>query len=762
MSMNVRYGIVGGSTRARKCEGGCLRAMRRFLSHPRTLAPSLLLLFMAPGAPAQSVEQWAAWGDAAFAKEEYYGASRFYAGALALEPGRMNLQWKQAEACRMSHQYPKAVDLYLRVYQKDAGRTHPDALRWLGEMQLCDERYEDARSTWTKVLHKEKDKGSVTAERARKAIAGCDLAGTTRTSDFQVEHLPDPVNTIDSEFGARTDTQGVLWFSSLRGELNDEGEVIDTAAYRIGSFSSQQGTQGWNEPEAVDPHGTANLMWAADGRAYFTAIAPDGTKHIATHNAQGAARAVAGLEAFPDATQPWATVIDGRGMLFFAATDGEGDSDIWYGEIIGDSLANIRNAGDRINSPGNEVTPCFDPTTGHLWFSSDFHAGLGGFDIFRSIWGGDGGPENVSALNSSANDLYPVYDAASGIGWLTSNRKGSFADKGETCCNDLYRFTRTDQRRDPEPTTTARTDNIPPRQEMVVDALLRMNDELPLKLYFHNDEPEPRSWSTTTRQTYGATFDTYRSLYPTYVSTNKDTAAIQAFLQQEAERGRSDLDRLVQALLMALSSGTQVTLEVRGHASPLARNDYNRNLSQRRIESLRNHLREVDNGQLRGFMDSTATNGGKLRLRALPFGEERAVAGVSDDIKALDRSVFSPEAARERRIEVERIVVEQAAIPLEPAMTFDMGIARQGEPLVLPIPVRNHTAAPLRIVRGTASCDCVTVEIPSAAIPPGGSSTFTLHYNGRVRPGPLVRTIDLEVEGTDAPFVLTILGNVTP
>ena len=66
-------------------------------------------LIFGPSAIAQSVEQWIAWGDASFAKEEYYGASRFYNGALALEPGRMSLQWKQAEALRLSNQYPQAI-----------------------------------------------------------------------------------------------------------------------------------------------------------------------------------------------------------------------------------------------------------------------------------------------------------------------------------------------------------------------------------------------------------------------------------------------------------------------------------------------------------------------------------------------------------------------------------------------------------------------------------------------------------------------------
>ena len=89
---------------------------------------SILLLLMSV-ARAQSFQQWVAWGDAAFARGEFYGATRFYDGAIAIDSGRMSLQWKQAEACRLSNQYKRAADLYARILQKDQGRTYPTCAR---------------------------------------------------------------------------------------------------------------------------------------------------------------------------------------------------------------------------------------------------------------------------------------------------------------------------------------------------------------------------------------------------------------------------------------------------------------------------------------------------------------------------------------------------------------------------------------------------------------------------------------------------------
>ncbi|MBL7938461.1 MAG: DUF1573 domain-containing protein [Flavobacteriales bacterium] len=717
---------------------------------------------------AQSVEQWTAWGDAAFARGEHYGASRFYAGALELDPGRMSLQWKQAEACRLSNQYPQAADLYERVYRKDAGRTHREALRWLGEMQLCDGRYDDARATWNKVLQKEKDKTSVVSRRAVNAIAGCQRAGEAKSTEFVVAHLPGPVNTYDSEFGARMGPDSLLWFTSLRGELNDDGEVQDTSNYHIGIYNSRPVPGGWGQPmaEAEQPdamgHSIANLMWAPDGeRMYFTMIDADGTKHIATRTPNSPAQVLTGMEAHPDATQPWVAMMDGEPMLLFAAQGGEGGMDIWYADLNGAAVSNIHNAGQLVNSPGNEVSPSYDRSTGALWFSSDFHPGLGGYDIFRINWrNAVNGPENMISLNSSANDLYPVHDASTGNGWFTSNRKGSFAAKGATCCNDIYRIEGIPQGPSKDTSIVTDADSVPRISSDPSASLMRLRAEFPLKLYFHNDEPEPRTRLTSTRQTYGTTYDAYKNLFPTYRNENGDPMAINAFFREEADPGRAKLDALVEALIPALESGERITLDVRGHASPLALNDYNRNLSLRRIETLRNHLRSAENGKLRSFMDSTAANGGILRLRVLPFGEERSATGVSDDLKDLSRSVYSAEAARERRIEVERIHLEEAGIPLGYKMTYSIGTVRQGVPQDFMIPLTNTGSIPLEIVRGRSSCDCVEVQRVPGAIMPGGTGPILLHYSGRTRPGPMERSIQLEVKDASSPFELTIHGDV--
>lgn len=725
---------------------------------------------------AQSIAQWIAWGDAAMAREEYYGASRFYGGALSLEPGRMSLQWKQAEACRLSNQYDKAAELYEKVQRKDMGRTYRDCLRWLAEMQMCQGLYVEAERTWNKVLLKEKDKGSFAAQRAINAIAGCKMGREAADTPSQVaiEHLPQPVNTYDSEFGARIGPDSLLYFTSLRGELNDDDEVKDTANYFANVFTAQRHHASWAEPQKLSPvvnttGNNANAAWTSDGRWFLFTRCVAGSPcriWIAPTHAQGDAHPLPGIGDTTVSTQPTVVRWDNREMLLFV-TDregGQGGMDIWQAELHDGEAKYLNPLGRPVNTPGNERSPWYDPVTNALWYSSDFLPGLGGYDIFSAAFGNDVFANPVNAgrpLNSPANDLYPSYDPVHNEGWLTSNRVGSLAAKGETCCNDLYRF-----HFDHPPIVvvdTTRAHEPVIRSSTSVERLVTLQQRFPLKLYFHNDDPDPRSWNTTTPQTYEETYVRFKSLMPEYEREQNEPQALHAFFRDDVDRGHAELGQLVSALIPLLEEGGTATLEVRGHASPLARNDYNRNLSQRRIESLRNHLRAVENGRLLSYLNGTSTNGAALSIRELPFGEDRSASGVSDDLGDLKRSVYSVDAARERRIEIEAMQLlrsERSAMTERQVATLGSLIQNQQRDVVFHL--KNNGTSPMRLLKSEADCGCTTADLPDRLIAPGEQVEVTVHFNGRAPDGPLRRAVHVSTDGEPARFELVIEGTMVP
>ncbi|MFT5903732.1 MAG: hypothetical protein ACI9O2_000586, partial [Flammeovirgaceae bacterium] len=127
--------------------------------------------------------------------------------------------------------------------------------------------------------------------------------------------------------------------------------------------------------------------------------------------------------------------------------------------------------------------------------------------------------------------------------------------------------------------------------------------------------------------------------------------AMDEFFLNEIDQGLSELALFSELLKRELEEGAQIEITVKGFASPLAATDYNVNLTQRRISSLENYLREYERGILSSYLDETAENGGLLRLSKIPFGEYVAEKLVSDNLNE-SNAVYSIAAAKERKIEI--------------------------------------------------------------------------------------------------------------
>ena len=100
---------------------------------------------------------------------------------------------------------------------------------------------------------------------------------------------------------------------------------------------------------------------------------------------------------------------DGR-MLYFASTrsGGLGGSDIWISSRNSDGTWSIPvNAGNRINTRSREESPFIHADGSTLYFRSNGHRGLGGFDIFvsSSVNNQWTDPKHLgSPINSTEND----------------------------------------------------------------------------------------------------------------------------------------------------------------------------------------------------------------------------------------------------------------------------------------------------------------------------------------------------------------------
>ena len=137
---------------------------------------------------------------------------------------------------------------------------------------------------------------------------------------------------------------------------------------------------------------------------------------------------------------------DGR-TLFFVSNrkGGEGESDIYYSYLKDDGTwTKAKNCGAVINTPGKEMSPFIHPSNQMLYFSSDYHCGMGGLDIFFAKL------EN-GKFSAPFNIGYPINTEADESSLIVSPQGdyAIYASKQKDCRGglDLYRFSLYEQAR---------------------------------------------------------------------------------------------------------------------------------------------------------------------------------------------------------------------------------------------------------------------------------------------------------------------------
>ncbi len=182
---------------------------------------------------------------------------------------------------------------------------------------------------------------------------------------------------------------------------------------------------------------------------------------------------------------------------------------------------------------------------------------------------------------------------------------------------------------------------------------------LPLTLYFHNDEPDARSREMTTAKAYGDTYFSYYNLQSEYLAASDRVSdadndnfadSISSFFQNRLKYGYDKLEEFSPLLNNYLSGGYGMELVIRGFASPLAENEYNRILTSRRVSSVINHFYKYQNGLFRDYITK-----GQLRIRVEPNGEDQTQFNASDDYKNKKKSIYSLRAMKERRVEIQEV-----------------------------------------------------------------------------------------------------------
>jgi hypothetical protein len=742
----------------------------------------------------QTFQENILYGDEAMADRDFLGAADYYRNALYLDSTSTRAAWKYAEACRQFNNYREAEKYYGRVVRSDQGNKYPLGRFWLGMMQKATGDYESAGENFAIFIQSQSSADEYYLKKANVEIEACKIAPglLNKPLNLTISRLFDAkVNTPWAEFNASQMSDTALLFSALRPVVADDAESFIPNAYVTKLYQGTATQAGWSRVKPLDSrfnvagYHNANACLSADQtKMYFTRGKVENNPDFRTD--LYFAECVNGKWQKPvklpapinmdlyTSTQPTLSEGQDYDVLYFVSDrpGGFGKNDLWYVVIKDGKYGEPINLGSNINTPGDEITPFYHDSTATLYFSSDYLPGLGGYDIFKSKgalnqWTT---PENIGyPLNTGYNDIYFCINRVDNDGYFTSNRPGSLYISSETCCNDIYYY-------EWKPEVKTNVVEVVPETHDTITLEESIKLLLPLTLYFHNDEPDPRTLNTSTKKNYQTTLSEYYDMKDTYKEEYskgltgfeklKAERDIDDFFENYVGRGFAQLKLFSKLLLQDLEQGSKVKLMIKGYCSPLNNTEYNVNLAKRRISSLKNYLFEYDEGVFRPYLDSTAANGGVLRILEDPIGESTASPFVSDNPNDKRNSIYSRSAAFERKIQIVLYESEQGKVNTGPPVlsvesdSHDFGTLVQGEKAVYNLKITNTGGSDLLLSGIETSCGCTTIDWSKEAVKPGDSIEISVFMRTDEDLGQKNESVTILSNATNAKITINLSANI--
>ena len=449
----------------------------------------------------------------------------------------------------------------------------------------------------------------------------------------EAKNFGPPINTEDNDaiVSLSPDGKQLLIY---RPDRSGDGNI----------YISDKTREGWSEPEEMEDPVNSDYFensgdFSFDGeKLYFVSTRPEGNRGKET---------------------PRPLLADNN--------PSEHSKDIWVVDWSeeDEEWTNLRNLGPTINTPYDEDGVYLHPDGKTIYFSSQGHNTMGGFDIFKakrtseSSWST---PENIGyPVNTPDDDVFLVVGGSGRHAYYTSFKKDGYGEK------DLYKVTFLGPEKEPVLMTEDKllaTKNKPVKEEVIEPKVkeesgsanltilkgkvkdAKSKDPLEAKIKLLDNKTTNKISSTRSNEKNGK----YMASLPAgknyaihvekdgylFHSENfniPDSAAYQEVTKnielKKIEIGKSivlkniffDLDKAslrdaskteLERLIKMLEQHSNIKIEISGHTDSQGSDSYNEDLSQRRAQSVVDYLME------HGIS--------KSRLEAEGYGEKKPIA----------------------------------------------------------------------------------------------------------------------------------------
>lgn len=379
----------------------------------------------------------------------YLAAVEDYKQALKIDPEKIHLQLKIAECYRMLND-PKNSEPWYAQAMTQQNLVKPEHRLHYAMALHSNGKFNEAQK-WYKIYQNEVANDS----RSERKIKGLEDIQSLFKDSITYKVTLAGVNSKEADFSPSYYQNGIVFVSS---------RVQRKAVKTVFSWNRSQFLDLYYAPESengtyTNPtlfHSNVNTRLHEGPTTYFD----NGTKMIFTRNnlmngkQRESSDGVVKLKLYSSELMngEWSspvslpfnnneysvghpTITEDGNTLYFSSDKpgGIGGADIYKAEMVDGKWGEPVNLGPEINTEGNEMFPYIHPDN-ILFFASNGHGGLGGFDVFQATIN-DRTVKNLGApFNSTFDDFGLVISHDRQSGFFSSNRTGGLGD------DDIYHF----------------------------------------------------------------------------------------------------------------------------------------------------------------------------------------------------------------------------------------------------------------------------------------------------------------------------------
>ncbi|HWY11527.1 MAG TPA: tetratricopeptide repeat protein, partial [Bacteroidia bacterium] len=349
-----------------------------------------------------------------------------------------------------SDKYDEALSYLNEVYSKN--KKAADIDYYLAHLYHRTQQFDKSIEIANKLLKDPKLNSSQNFE-LQQLINYCNNGKTFTENPLSVniQNIGNPPNSEASEYSpVITSDEEILYFT-YRGKESNGGlrDIFDKpnpyGFYYEDIFMSKKIDGKWQTPVSIGENNTesndAVIAISNDGQQLFifrSSTTDGGDIYVSRLNGNKfeAAEKLRGEINTPYWEGSISLSSDQKKIIFASERPGGfGSKDIYQAvKLADDTWGNVKNLGEKINTPLDDDAPFLHPDGRTLIFSSKGHNSMGEYDIFLSdldevdsTWKE---PVNIGyPINTTGDDIYYVLSADGKHGYYASARKGGYGEK---------------------------------------------------------------------------------------------------------------------------------------------------------------------------------------------------------------------------------------------------------------------------------------------------------------------------------------------